>query len=299
MTRDSFFEDGPSVSLYQNIRGRDQDREVVEALWCRFQAFCGDPTAAFKSDARQKPWARIWEMRIANEMLEARLTLSRPPRDAADVCVQLSSNQLLWIEAIAVDGGTGRDAAPPARRAGVVNHDAFIRRYTSALEAKRKQALEFKARGSLREQDAFVVAINACAIDLARLESSDIPDIVRSVYPIGPRHFVVPVEINDGRPSADLEHITTAHSHRLAIPRVGRADGIPATGFLDTRYADLSAVVFCAVEPIDATQKNLVVVHNACARVPLSREVVPCGREFWMSLNDAGDFYRLEVADKR
>jgi hypothetical protein len=299
VTGKSFFGNSSGIRLYENMRARVEDRERVEAMWQAFAPICGDPIDAFLANARQNPWSSIWEMCLAEHLRQARVELAKPPADGPDICATLSTpqNTRLWIEATTVDRGTGLDAVPAPSRVSHVNHDAMIRRYTSALETKRKQSQAFRTRGVVRDGDAVVLAINACAIEFARLESG-IPDIVRAVYPIGPRHFVVPIDLGGTR-RPSTEKPRSEHSYRAAIPRVGRADGIPASAFLNDRYRTISAVLFCAVDPVDAQTRHLVLVHNAGAVVQVPRETLPCGQEYWMALDEREETYTLQHADYR
>lgn len=293
-----FFDSGPGVRLFENIRGRVEDCQRIEAMWHAFEPICGDPVHAFLANARHNPWSSIWEMCIAEHLRHAGLQLAKPPPEGPDLCASLSTTQNLrvWIEATTVDRGTGPDAVPPPARLSHVDHDAMIRRYTCALEAKLKQTQAFRIRGIVRDDDAVVLAINACAIEFARLDSG-IPDIVRAVYPIGPRHFVVPIASDTRRTSRGKPR--AEHFYRATIPRVGRPDGIPASAFLHDRYRTISAVLFCAVDPIDAQARHLVLVHNAGASVQVPRGALPCGQEYWMALDETGKTYSLEHTDYR
>jgi hypothetical protein len=278
----SFFDStGPAEKLFEVVRNDHDDRDLLESLWRRFAPYCGDPFASFLTDARTNLRGRVWEMALGCLLLDGGLRLRKPPSDGPDLCA-IVDGRPIWIEATSVVHGTGPDAVRRIERFGVVDHDAMIRRYTSALEAKRKQQLAFVKRGVVQETDAFIIAINASAIDLASIErASSYPDIVRAVYPIGDPHFIVPVSLEAvPPPGLDLE-VRREHPYRDEIPRVQSPTGIPARAFLDPRYEATSGVMFTASDPWNVRPIATMVVHNATARVPVGRQQLPAERDFW------------------
>jgi hypothetical protein len=293
----SLFQSGPATKLYEVCRDDENDRELLESLWYRFAPFCGDPLPSFLSDARTNFVARVWEMALGCLLMEGGLELRKPPSGGPDLCV-ISEGRPIWIEATSVDRGTGPDAVRHIERAGVVDHDAMIRRYTSALESKRKQQFAFVNRGAIQRDDVFVIAINASAIQLAGHErASSYPDIVRAVYPIGDPHFVIPVSLEEvPTPTTDVE-LRTEHPFRSEIPRAQQPVGIPARAFLDLRYEAVSGVLFTAAEPWSVTTRSMMMVHNASARVPLSHRLLPADRDFWHVATSTG--FLIKCDDRR
>ncbi|MEY4513271.1 MAG: hypothetical protein RLZZ450_5393 [Pseudomonadota bacterium] len=298
MNTPSFFQStGPAEKLYEVVRDDQDDRDLLESLWRRFAPYCGDPFASFLTDARTNLRGRAWEMALGCLLLDGGLELRKPPSDGPDLCAILDGRPA-WIEATTVDHGTGPDAVRRIERFGVVDHDAMIRRYTSALESKRKQQVAFVKRSVVDEDDAFITAINASAIDLAGIErASSYPDIVRAVYPIGEPHFVVPVSLEEvPRPGFDLE-VRREHPYRPEIPRVQSPTGIPARAFLDPRYEAMSGVLFTASDPWDVRPSATMIVHNATAWVQIARQLFPAERDFWYEPTATG--FIVKCDDRR
>jgi hypothetical protein len=278
-----FFSDGPaSDCLYKFYRDEPEQRHVrdrIEAMWNQVSGFCGD--RHFLSEARTQFHQRTWELTMASLLHEQGFKLSHADGDGPDIKVEVES-RTCWFEAVAPTAGNGLDAARSELDAvnelevcGTIailegNHDSRLLRYTQVLDAKWEQHAKFLSRGRVRNEDPYVVAINAGLIALAGSENSDYPDIVRAVFPID-------------EPLYDGTGAVT-HPYRDTIVRVSGAP-VPTNAFATPELAAVSAVVFCpdGVWALsDLRGDSLITVHNPNAAAPLRRGTLQCGREYWV-----------------
>lgn len=289
----AFFHPEVGSASYERARLRAEDHDALEELWRTFAPFCGDLPKAFLSDARKNLWPRAWEMRLACTLLAAGAELRRPPSDAPDLCVIVDGSPV-WIEASAVDHGTGPDAVPRLEcgQMGTIDRDRMLLRYTSALRKKTEQRDEFIRRGVMASRDRFVVAINAGGIQFAGL-SRPIPDIVRAVYPLADAHWTLRYTVVGDRMVEANGDLETTYPHRPFIPRVGaQAAGIPVP-FYEKECAGISAVLFSGVEKLATTLSDLILVHNVLADASVPHGALSAGQEYWLEPAQSGDGFHL------
>lgn len=204
----------------------------------------------------------------------------------------------MWIEAVAPSAGSGPDEAKrvfgqrtKTKGGGWglyhVDHDKITIRYTSALRDKASltrdppsQYVRFVERGAVSTSDAFVVAINAGAIDDADLPP-DLPGIIPALFPVGEPVYLLP--IGGGEPRVEVPL-------RPSIRKTSGAS-VATTAFTSDEFVNVSAVIFTPYGIWNAdgvSGRDFVTVHNPLARVPLPRGAFRFGREYWVEVEADG-----------
>lgn len=296
MTRAPFFSPGVAGEVYAFQRddaSRGDVRAFCEAQWELFEPYCADP-AHFLREARTDFHARTWEMMLACLLLEHGFQLERPPGDGPDIKIVAGphgSPGPIWIEATTVELGEGpnnshRQEYPipelldDAGRAMTENSCFFIPqeeptilRYTSALEAKRKQRAKFGERGIVADSDPFLVAVNGALLHDHSIDDDD-PEVLKAVYPIGAAYVSFPRD--GGEPVAGNRH----------RPKLTKASGatVATTAFLSDEYRQVSGLLFSQARAWDprrvrARHHETLTIHNRRAASGLPPGLLRCGRE--------------------
>lgn len=305
-----FFKPGdasPAYVLNRDSPFRSDVRTFLDEQWSSFEPVCGDDH--FLSDSRTHFAQRVWELMLFGVLSEHGAELDPTKGDGPDFCLRRHDSKRVWVEAVAPHEGTGKDMAKrhftstrKTQRGSYgtyrLDRDKMVLRFASALRDKasltkedpKSQYRRHVKREVLPESDAYVVAINGGAIPDSDL-ASDIPTIVRTLFPIGEAQLVISVE---GEPTR------VEYPYRGHVSKAGGAE-VNTTAFVGDEYVNVSAVIFCpyGVEnAADTGGRSYSVVHNPRARVPLPRGFFSFGVEYWSeSYRDGG--WQLEFADHR
>jgi hypothetical protein len=281
MSPDEFWLPGPASRAYEHNRDAASRRHVhdlAEALWRRFAPLCGD--AHFRSDAKQHLHARLWEMYLACLLMDEGFTLHRPPAEGPDILV-IDDVGPIWIEATVAEPGSGADRTERIIQqrfgsgGGLFRPDdaGMIVRYIHALQQKADQHGRFVGRGAISASDRYVVAINAGQIDDADLED-ELPNIVRSVYPIGEHYIAIPLGGSGPR---------AAGFHQRPLVQAARGRTVPTDTFVEHWFAQISGLMFSARALWNAPRlpaDEIITVHNNGASAALPRGLFQFGREY-------------------
>jgi hypothetical protein len=205
---------------------------------------------------------RTWEMLLARHLHLEGHTLSCP-NGGPDFRFDLDG-RTVWVEAVAPEPkGLPPDWLNPSfTEAQTFPHQQILLRWTTALDAKWKKLLEYRAKGIVAAADAYVIAINGC--QLGRFPEtrgiSQMPFGVEAVFPVGPLAYRIDrdtAKIRDGFIS-ERHHIVNANKAQ-----------VPTTPFLDPKYSGVSALIGCAAQRTYGKPLDLHVVHNPRADIPL------------------------------
>jgi hypothetical protein len=147
------------------------------------------------------------------------------------------------------------------------DHDAILRRWTSALKEKHEKLLGYLDKGIVASDQAYVIAVNSCLLPvLDELGSSGLPWPVEALFGAGTRHITLE--------RGTLKYVSEHHDSRSSVPS-RKGSPIPTDIFLDEYYAHLSAVLATAAMPDTIALHGdpyIIVVHN-----PLAHNKVPLG----------------------
>jgi hypothetical protein len=289
---------GEQDVTYAAIRGRsdrDHYRSFLEAMWARFEPYADDdfPTsiqAAFES--------RYWEMYLGCSLLRLGkgLVARRGRRGTGGPDLLLhEEGTSIGIEAIAPDGGSGPDSIlePPMGEVYTVPDEAITLRYSSAIEAKRRQYDGWRQRGSVDAGDPFVIAVNSGRLPYGLTDVYP-PRVCKALFPLGAEY----VTIQGG------EAVGGGFHYRPSL-RKSSGTNIPTTIFTDPCSASVSAVLYSAetigrrYDPrlhhdIDRFGNNLVLIHNPMATNPIRRGWLGVGLELYAENNQ---IHTIEYAD--
>jgi hypothetical protein len=265
--------------------------ELTE-LWSTFRDL-GLPNDDFIAEfTNGKPASlaqRTWEMLLARHLhLEGHILTC--PDGGPDFRFDLDG-RTVWVEAVAPEPkGLPPDWLDPSfTGVGTFPHEQILLRWTTALDAKWKKLLEYRAKGVVGASDAYVIAINGC--QLGRFPEtrgiSQMPFGVEAVFPVGPLAYRVDREtakIKDG-----------FISERYHIVNANKA-WVPTTPFLDPKYFGVSALIGCAAQRTYGKPLDLHVVHNPRADVPLPLSTLGGQDDEWFAtpVDRSGDEFNLQ-----
>jgi hypothetical protein len=257
----SFFLEGAGDVIYAAARDHPRGRmarDFCEALWARY-APLADPH--FREDARTNFLQRFWEMYLGVALIDRGIQLQRYGAEGPEFYATLNGRRV-WFEAIAPRQGQGPDRVPDLRlgEAQYVPTEKILLRFTSALEAKRQRYLSAVAKGIIRSDDAYVLALDSRGIPHASLNDR-VPYFVQAFLPFGP--------LTANIDSRTLEITETYYAYRAAVKKANDTE-ISTRTFLDPAASFCSAVlhssVDCANHP-SAMGADFAVLHNPNAAV--------------------------------
>jgi type I restriction enzyme S subunit len=274
-------------NLYMDIRsGTDElccdaviscknAKEFVIKLWQDSGIFL-DPK--FPSKLAEQFHQHFWELYLAATLHDvsgdAGIVLVEQNKEEGPDILLRKNNQGIWVEAIAVTAGKGKDAVPD--QAGPVPDEQIRLRLTSAFKEKFEKYQKYITNGIVSDNDQFIIAINAAIVPSARLER-ELPFIVRCLLPFG--HELL--EINQ----QTLKEVNRTHAYQGEINKKSGTK-IPVTIFQQEKYGGISAVIYSCS---DVSYNNvilgddIVVVHNPLARNPLPHDFIKRGSEFFVN----------------
>jgi hypothetical protein len=205
------------------------------------------------------------------------------PKPGPDILIEHKGRRL-WIEAtVATDGDPTRPDSAVEDPSGRVPDEKVILRLTNAINTKHAKYLDYLKNGTIRKDDAYVVAINGYSLSY-RWAEPEIPRILKAVFPIGAYEVLIDRETR--------EVTGTRHQFRGAVKKASGSE-VSTQLFLEDCYRCISAVLYSRANaycgpPMCA---DFVVVHNPHASAPLPLEAIPSGREYVAA--PAGDAYEL------
>jgi hypothetical protein len=257
-----FFLEGDVVDVgYGATRDRPRGRtgrDFCEALWVRY-AHLAD--AHFREEARTNFLQRFWEMYLGVTLLHRGIPLQRHGAEGPEFYATLDGRPV-WFEAIAPGPGEGPDRVPDIilGETQYVPTEGILLRLTSALVAKRERYLSAVAKGIIRADDAYVLALNSRGIPHAFL-SDRVPYFVQAFLPFGS----LTVNID----TRTLKITETFYAYRAAVRKANNTE-ISTRTFLDPDASFCSAVLHSAVDCANHPSElgaDFAVLHNPNAAV--------------------------------
>jgi hypothetical protein len=283
-----FFDNERGKGTWYEWAQEPHNRDLADycgRLWQRFQPYCSDVNF-FLDQAGHDFEGRTWEIRVACAAMDAghKLAVGLDPPD-----VLVDSPIRVALEAMAAQPGT---RAHPARRifsmrkkvphgeigTYTISRDNMLMRITGALDTKAKKHADYIRRKRVLPTDPYVVAISAGMMNDAVDEIDGLPLGVRAVYGDVDLEMHVPVD-GDGPPDM----------HWRARPTITRTSGetVSTRVFLDGSMPHVSAMLYTAIGTHNAPRagkdwRDLILIHNPTATIPLPRGWLPFGREYWI-----------------
>lgn len=233
--------------------------------------------AEFTCGKKERFFQRLWEMMLARH-LDAQGHRLNSPAHGPDFRF-VHEDRIVWVEAISPEPrGLPADwmelPAPNTSKAGTVPHDEIALRWTAAFKEKCDRLNDYRLKGIVGEDDAYVIAIHGGQLAWFPLDHgiSQYPLALETVFPIGP--LAIPVDVETGKFGKSVT------SERFSI-RNANGSPVPTTPFVDTNYAGVSAVLAYSGDHSSNPSLPAYVVHNPLARVPVSFGVLGRDAEEW------------------
>lgn len=203
------------------------------------------------------------------------------------------------IEAVLVKRGDGpdrpfdwSDVAPYSDENGIKVYGGHALNYpdpqvmiriSSAISAKIKQHQRWLTAGVVREDQPFVVAVNAGAVEFADCQFGEPCYAARVAFAIGADKIVVPV--NMGGPGLIEKEARMEIEHLPAVEKRSKAE-VPNNLFLDEKHQQLSGLLFSGTNfptmMLHGHFSDLHFVQNGFAKNPVSRELIENIRQWWI-----------------
>ncbi|MCH8998337.1 MAG: hypothetical protein IID48_08735 [Proteobacteria bacterium] len=255
----------------------------------------------------------LWEMLLARHFKDIGLDISSAD-EGPDFKID-HQGQTIWVEAIC-PSPSGLPAewlepCPPGEiRVRDFPHQQMLLRWTAALKEKKekltgrierngdtgKQILRpgYLARGVVRENEPYVVAISACRLGYSSLDLhhgiSQMPFAVEAAFPVGPIEIVINRET--------MEKVDQRYAYRRSIRKPTGAE-VPTDSFLNLDYAGVSAILGtpAGVNAACGESCPIVVVHNPLAANDLPVGILGADKDY--VAEDNGEYYELQIANEK
>lgn len=262
-------------------------KALIEEMWANFAPFCPDNHDDFLTDARSHFVQRVWEMYLANVLMR-QFDLQKPLAEGPDILFEHEGVRC-WVEAIAPGPGTEPNAVPQrdpqARWIPHIPEEMLILRLTSALNEKLSKIEKYRSKGIVGDGDACIIAINVSQILDADLEDHDVPMIIKALFPIG-EAVIRFMTYSDKEPEFGYDHRDAVVKRRIGSNGVEDGASVPTTLFLDPRSGPISGVFYSSAGiwfGMNPLGRDINIVHNPQATVPITRDLFKFGREtFWL-----------------
>ncbi|MFA6954695.1 MAG: hypothetical protein WC538_02345 [Thermoanaerobaculia bacterium] len=275
--RDFFDVSSASDNLYRILSKSRDAASYVSELWGSAEPYLDDG----RPEAAANDFHSVfWEMYLVAALLDRGLPVTKRElrrRRNGGPDIQIGDVDA-WVEAVTAGEGSGDDAVPPLRTDGSFAFAPDIEillRITNAIDAKWKKYNAYRESGLVKSGEPFIIAINGARLPCARQGPGGAPRIVRAVFGIGP--LVVLLDPETGQ---------CVGEQFVPMPSVIKSSGAEVeTGyFCDSQYSGISAVMWGTVDAWnrpDTFGRDIFLVHNPLAAVPLSRGWFREGVEFW------------------
>jgi len=288
----------------ENVLADRAVKDFLEELWKKYSPYAVEKS--FRGDLKAQPHARIWEMYLANALIDCGFDLARKQEKGPDIQLK---NPTIWIEAVAsTDGSKSNDkgtqslsAIPeillPESMCGGPPEIEIILRYTGSIKDKLTKLLKYLEKGPVDQNEPYIVALNSHKVSHAQYDHqhtpNKIPTIVKAVFGYGDSVRRSPYPKNGFSPPIDSK--STEYKYR---PYITNHSGVEiSTGmFFSEDYSSISALIFSKEgfwslqnRIPDLLSENFILIHNPLAKNPLPKKWLKSGHEFWI---DQGGLYR-------
>ncbi|MCE9499318.1 MAG: hypothetical protein K8R21_02270 [Leptospira sp.] len=151
-----------------------------------------------------------------------------------------------------------------------------VLKYRDGIKEKHEKYQTWISKKKINANIPYLIAIcggNQTHSDIYAY-GNDVPEIVKSVYPIGDKFYSVPLE--------NIENLSVQYMIRNSITDQFNKD-IPTDSFLDDNYESISGILFHPYNNLNDTDLNgmgLVLVHNAKEKNKIPAKFIPNCREW-------------------
>jgi hypothetical protein len=269
----------------------------IESMWLLYKPYADTHFLTEVKQSDSKFYQRFWEMYLACSLMEKEFSIESHD-EGPDICTAIGI-QKVWFEAIAPTKGEGENAiridcqtgpAKVAEEDKVSSLDAtkfqpekVQLRYCSAVKDKYNKYKKYLEKEILSSTDCYIIAINGSWILSPfgkLLEEDGIPQIIKSVLPIG-HNYIKISESNE-------DVIEQGYTYQDVIVKAN-CSKVSKDVFFDEAYAGISAILFSYVDAINHPESfgdDFILIHNPLARNNLPQGFIKAGREYWVENSD-------------
>lgn len=269
----------PTYVAIATMTTQPEFRNWLESIWKQYELYAD---SNFPNEFKKQFNQRSWELHIGATLLNRGYSLGEH-KDAGPDFKILYNNRAIWVEAVAVEKGDGKDKVPEIEygKAMEVPEKEMLLRLTAGLEEKYRKYLSYLKNSYVNPRDPFIIAI-----DRSPLEHMDaqIPLILKCLFAIG--HQVLFLKRTTPQPNAE----GSTWSSRDKLNKASGSE-VGMLMFRDSSYEGISAVIYCTrgilSSPRELNQlgSNFVIVHNPHAKNPLPDNYFSFGEE-WKQVGD-------------
>ena len=257
---------------------RKHIKEWLEELWEQYEPYADKD---FSEKLKKEFHQRTWEMYLACTLLNRGFLLKEIKTKKGgepDICLELNGKNI-WLEAIAPRVGEGNDRIPEIQYGVVqdVPEEQMLLRLRNALEVKFNKYKDYLGKNIIKENEAYIIAINKGAL---LHPDPQIPLILKCLFSIG--FLGIPIRSEKSR--------TPFWSRREELKK--KSGSSISMGFFENpEYSCISAVVYCVDNILNSPRDkntmgdNFVFVLNPLAKNRIEEKLFGFG-QVWKKDND-------------
>jgi type I restriction enzyme S subunit len=172
-----------------------------------------------------------------------------------------------------------------------IPHQEILLRWTTALDAKWKKGLDYRSKGVIKPEDAYVIAIDGSQLGYLPLShgASRQPYIVEATFAVGP--LALEFEPENGRVIGPRPTVRLGTKNKNNAP-------VRTEAFLNQAYSSVSAAIGCVPPMFSAAILPLQVAYNPRADVSLKPGCFGKAAEEWaarlVSADEEGEEWELQ-----
>lgn len=236
------------------------------------------------SGSQQKFWSCVSEALVYDRLRKLDLRVPEKRGEGPDFLL-MDGEQKIWIEVVCPQSSGDVSSAFLHMEPGSVvsfPHHELLLRWTAAIREK--------ARRSIKDGDAYVIAVNGCCLRNGPFSSlkgiSQFPFAVEATLGVGP--FQLSIDRNT------LEAIETGHQDRPFVKSRNGSE-VNARVFLDEMYNHVSAIWALDLNgsAIYGGHEPMCVVHNPKAVVPVAAGLLPSEHDYVARID--GEYLVLDL----
>ena len=291
MAKLPFFTEGPATDVfYKNLRAAANEytrpaRERCESLWEIYEPFAD---REFLIEVRRNFYARYWEMYLTTYLIGEGYRVYCP-KPGPDVGIEFDSSRI-WFEATSPMRGADdtADQVPAEKvvRLGDepvvqdVPNEKLVLRYLNSISTKYKeQYLSWLQQGIVRQEDAFVIAINPRGLGFEWGDAQP-PRILQAAFTLGAPYAVID--------QSTVKQVGAGYQFRDAITKASGA--VVQTGiFQQKEYAGLSGLLCSRVDAVNQPET----MGNDFQLVPNPHSTISLPHNFRLK----GTYFCIEPAE--
>ncbi len=230
---------------------RQKEKEWISALYKIFKPYAD---IKFCKEFERHFSQRAWELYLGATFLSRGLNLCEHNSNDPDFKIDHNNNKsTVWIEAIAVEKGKGKDKVPDMVEQTMMDfppiEEKMLCRIGKGLDRKFKRYKKQLRMGIIKDSDPYVIAISRSMLDYV---DPEYPLILKILFDKYGNH--------------------KRSSYKLS--------------FEDTSYSGISAIIYCSKGILDASHelqelgRDFAIIYNPLAKNVLPDRFFPFGTEY-------------------